>query len=506
MSRQKGSANFAGTIEVQAGGPIDARTVVGTVADLTASSTFDYFYEGMQVYVKEDKKTYKLIGGNPTAAANWEEVGAGEEITIDSTPTSGSTNAVSSGGVYNSLGGKADLVDGKIPASQLPVGFDNYDEYNSRSAFPVTGESDKIYVARDTNLTYRWTGSNYVTIGGSDLALGETPSTAYRGDRGKIAYDDSQTNKASIGTLANLATAIKTNLVAAINEIKNSLTSVATSGSFNDLVNRPTKEVTSIASITPLPETPIKLLTIADKIDKANIYSTTEKIIGQWTDGRPIYQKTFSVTTPSSTTTGTTILASSNLSGVKDVVKMTMNYMNSNNALRVIEGSMATDGTATPDVPIIYVDASLNIKCFNPCSLDTSKSAKLTIQYTKTTDSAMPVGTDTDYSTSEKIVGSWVDGKPLYQKTINFGAGPNNTTKNVAHGISNIGRVCDIKVNMTKPTTSFAFPDVVLGSTLSLTQNVRCYVTGDNVIINSQQRDISDMDIIVTLQYTKTTD
>ena len=80
---------------------------------------------------------------------------------------------------------------GRIPASQIPGGFDNIEEYDNLAAFPTTGEEGKIYVAKDTNLTYRWTGSQYVEISPS-LALGETATTAYRGDRGKVAYDHSQ--------------------------------------------------------------------------------------------------------------------------------------------------------------------------------------------------------------------------------------------------------------------------------------------------------------------------
>lgn len=80
---------------------------------------------------------------------------------------------------------------GLVPTSQLPSYVDDVKSYANFAAFPVTGESDKIYVAEDTNLTYRWSGSAYVEIS-SSLALGETSSTAYRGDRGKIAYDHSQ--------------------------------------------------------------------------------------------------------------------------------------------------------------------------------------------------------------------------------------------------------------------------------------------------------------------------
>jgi hypothetical protein len=79
---------------------------------------------------------------------------------------------------------------GKVPSSQLPSYVDDVEEYANLAGFPVTGESGKIYIALDTNLTYRWGGTAYVEISPS-LALGETSSSAYRGDRGKIAYDHS---------------------------------------------------------------------------------------------------------------------------------------------------------------------------------------------------------------------------------------------------------------------------------------------------------------------------
>ena len=64
------------------------------------------------------------------------------------------------------LAKKADLVDGKVPAEQLPSYVDDVLEFASRGAFPTTGESGKIYVALDTNYTYRWSGSAYILING----------------------------------------------------------------------------------------------------------------------------------------------------------------------------------------------------------------------------------------------------------------------------------------------------------------------------------------------------
>lgn len=78
--------------------------------------------------------------------------------------------------------------DGKVPSAQLPSYVDDVLEYASLSSFPQTGESGKIYVATDTNKTYRWSGSAYVEISES-LALGETSSTAYAGNKGKANAD-----------------------------------------------------------------------------------------------------------------------------------------------------------------------------------------------------------------------------------------------------------------------------------------------------------------------------
>ena len=98
-------------------------------------------------------------------------------------------------------GGLAELDEsGHVPSAQLPSYVDDVVEgYYHEGDFysdlghqeQITPEAGKIYVDVESNITYRWSGSVYVAIG-SDLALGETSSTAYRGDRGKAAYDHSQ--------------------------------------------------------------------------------------------------------------------------------------------------------------------------------------------------------------------------------------------------------------------------------------------------------------------------
>lgn len=95
---------------------------------------------------------------------------------------------------FSEIGGSVDVtrqLSGKIPEANLPSYVDDVLEYNSKSNFPKSGETGKIYVDKSTNLTYRWGGSAYVEISPS-LALGETSGTAYRGDYGAIAYAHSQ--------------------------------------------------------------------------------------------------------------------------------------------------------------------------------------------------------------------------------------------------------------------------------------------------------------------------
>lgn len=148
--------------------------------------------------------------GASTFASGQALIGAGtgaittKAIDTTSGGTNNSNSLITSGAVYSGLSGKlntslkgannglAELgADGKVPSSQLPSYVDDVLEYDTKSSFPATGETGKIYVATDTNLTYRWSGTAYVEISAS-LALGETSSTAYRGDRGKVAYDHSQ--------------------------------------------------------------------------------------------------------------------------------------------------------------------------------------------------------------------------------------------------------------------------------------------------------------------------
>lgn len=94
-------------------------------------------------------------------------VGKGSPLTnaeVDANFTGLNTDkeAIANKGVANGYAGLD--ASGKVPAAQLPSYVDDVLEYANLAGFPAIGETAKIYVALDTNKTYRWSGSAYVEI------------------------------------------------------------------------------------------------------------------------------------------------------------------------------------------------------------------------------------------------------------------------------------------------------------------------------------------------------
>ena len=106
------------------------------------------------------------------------------------------------------------LSNGIIPQSYLPSYVDDVVEYTAKSSFPATGETGKIYVDKTTNLTWRWSGSAYVEISPS-LAIGETSSTAYAGNKGKILEETVTSMQTDIGANSSQIVGIKSGTIAA---------------------------------------------------------------------------------------------------------------------------------------------------------------------------------------------------------------------------------------------------------------------------------------------------
>lgn len=144
------------------------------------------------------------------------------------------------------------------------------------------------------------------------------------------------------------------------------------------------------------------------------IYSEDEREIGVWTDGKPLYQKSFSYNVSSSTTYSINVTScnidvfvSYELSGAGNTY-----YYGGGDYIR------AYIADVNPVTTLIVTGGSSYPKSIG----------YITIRYTKTTDTAgsgqwTPPGVPAvHYSTDEHIIGTWVDGSTLYEKTWDFGS------------------------------------------------------------------------------------
>ena len=226
-------------------------------------------------------------------------------------------------------------------------------------------------------------------------------------------------------------------------------------------------------------------------------YSTDEKVVGRWTDGKPLYQKFIDLGVLTNNKTVNHNIA--NIDTIADVQGMAYNSSGQFLKLSFINLSNSYYGSLIVDKTKISILTS-GI---------TDRSGFVILQYTKTTDSAATTieQKPTHYSTSEQVVGTWIDGKPIYQKTINFGTLGNATKKAVAHNISNLKAVVSFKASAWGTTGgvyyAFIIPNV--GTNNQYTYDIAIDITGANIDITTQT-DRTWLTAQVTLQYTKTTD
>lgn len=173
------------TLESQPSGLILTTSGTGNgLAGFTQSGNTVTFAK--TTFLTSHQSIYGLtIQRNGTALGTYTPNSADKTINI-SVPTKVSELSNDSGFALKSYvdGNFPKLSGGLIPSSYLPSYVDDVIEAANVASFPTTGESGKIYVALNTNLTYRWSGTTYVEISPS-LALGETSTTAYAGDKGK---------------------------------------------------------------------------------------------------------------------------------------------------------------------------------------------------------------------------------------------------------------------------------------------------------------------------------
>ena len=218
------------------------------------------------------------------------------------------------------------------------------------------------------------------------------------------------------------------------------------------------------------------------------IFSKTEREIGVWIDGKPLYQKTLSIPTSSQNTT-------------YDVSSLDIDTCVKIDAFMSGNGSVP-DGywySSSNFVSVNYYDGDLFINA--PTQYSNNSPCIVTLQYTKSTDTAgsgtwTPQGVPAvHYSTDEHVVGTWIDGKDIWEKTV-FVTTNNTTPFVLATGVSTLisskGCIGDYSIPAPYFDSNRMYLSVLFAQTA---HEVRVYSSGSNY---------NNLTGYVTIQYTKT--
>lgn len=227
------------------------------------------------------------------------------------------------------------------------------------------------------------------------------------------------------------------------------------------------------------------------------IYSDEEREVGVWRDGKPLYQKTLNGTFPSNTTTN-----EFNIPNIETLIDAAGFVLNTPN----IQHFPATY-TSSAFINVIYNGTTQRINVNRASSSNWSgKAFYVTIWYTKTTDTAgsgIWAGNGAmahHYSSSETIIGTWTDGKPLYEKVVTFTA-------------SQAGYVDVSDLHISKMISCAGFVTQTNGNIVNLPYGagnndfaIPYYNTTNGRLYCSYSGSYNVAEWTVILQYTKTTD
>ena len=234
----------------------------------------------------------------------------------------------------------------------------------------------------------------------------------------------------------------------------------------------------------------------------SDIYSEEEQVVGRWTDGKPLYQKTITISSVSYDSSWHEV--AHNISDIDTIGSVEGVVIDSNG----VAFYPANTYRPTYTIGVVIGADKTKIQYINNW-LGSASNLIITIKYTKTTDAPGTGPTKGNliylpalYSEEEREVGVWTDGKPLYQKTVNFGTLPNNTTKTVSSGLTNVVMHNIFGVAVAPNGFTLTLPH----REISGTGNVDIIYQADNYIRLVTDYNYSTFTSYITLQYTKTTD
>ena len=240
--------------------------------------------------------------------------------------------------------------------------------------------------------------------------------------------------------------------------------------------------------------------------NKSDLYSTDEQLIGRWIDGKPLYQKIIIGTLPNCVTEGTVVSKNDqhNIANVDLIfiehafVKDFADWPSTSTLTRILPYTLNAGSQMKVSIGRTVVQYANAAKTYN------GSTVYSIARYTKINDSIMSITDGNEYSLDEQVVGKWIDGSPLYQKTIDLGVLPNNSTKDVPHGISNIKEVCSFNgaVYGFAGGVYYALPLPNVGTYNQYTYDIAFNIKGSNLTVVTQS-DRTWLEGSVTIRYTK---
>lgn len=239
-----------------------------------------------------------------------------------------------------------------------------------------------------------------------------------------------------------------------------------------------------------------------------DIYSEQEREVGVWIDGKPLYARTVKY---GYAPNNSAVSVNHNISDIDRIINAVGRGWNSSSGtfypIPFVQRSQAS-------YQIQFTANKTSIEVATGSNLFTAVEIVVTMLYTKTTDTAgsglfVPSGAAAHhFSETEHVIGTWIDGRTIYEKTIDFGALPANTQKNVNHGISNFDLIIEIIATATRPASQGTHTSISIPSTHweSISNQNEMSVNDTTIMIRNHNSGFSAWtQTYVTLRYTKTT-
>ena len=246
-------------------------------------------------------------------------------------------------------------------------------------------------------------------------------------------------------------------------------------------------------------------------VTEHQVYSTAEQKIGVWMDQKPLYRKVVDCGAMPNASIKTVAHGIANIDKYIDVTGYFYNDAGDEDGafMPFAMGSPNTSGPIASSFVGIWAQTktTLSIGTGNDRSLYKGFAI---IKYTKTTDTAtspkVPYEPLHEWSTEEKLVGYWIDGKAVYEKTVDCGA-LSAGSQNIAHGITNLDTVISYNGTCIRSDDNRSIPTSSIQNNAARNVGI-AGVTSQNIIIHVGSEYISTnvlKDCYVTLRYTKTT-